>query len=131
MTKCTALIGASANQCVQSHAVGEDKVDAQPCCGCLSKFGRGLPEGVFWDKLRLTSRPARENLPRRLIFQLLCMLFRAASKAASGLARPLVASSKAAFIELQNFPIWGILGMTIPFCTFSYVPLIRGFVALN
>jgi hypothetical protein len=50
---------------------------------------------------------------------LLCMLFRAAFKAVSGLARPLVASSKAAFIELQNFPIWGILGITIPFRTFS------------
>ncbi len=41
----------------------------------------------------------------RLIVTYSVMLLRAAFKAASGLARSLVASSNAAFIELQNFPI--------------------------
>src|SRR6476660_7944573 len=58
------------------------------------------------------------------------MLFRAFCKAVSGLARRLVVISNAAFIELQNVPIWGILGITIPLRIFSYVPLISGFLAL-
>ena len=56
--------------------------------------------------------------------------FLADCKAASGVALPLVAISSAAFIELQNLPIWGMLGITTPLRAFSYVPLIKGFPAL-
>jgi hypothetical protein len=54
-----------------------------------------------------------------LVNTYLFMFFLASFKATSGVALPLVAISNAAFIELQNLPIWGMLGMTTPFRAFS------------
>ena len=59
------------------------------------------------------------------------MFFLASFKAASGVASPFVAISNAAFIELQNLPICGMLGITTPFRAFSYVPLINGFAGTH
>ena len=118
--------------CEQPQCAREDKNTAQRSSPLVSAWSASRNEGdalrPVATKMNCSIQSEEPRLPpdRHLLF----MLLRAAFKAASGLARSLVASSKAAFIELQNLPIWGILGITIPFRTFSYVPLIRGFAAL-
>ena len=88
---------------------------------CLYRFGCAFSEREFREtSCNSNDRSIQSEEPSLPADRhLLIMLFRAAFRAASGLARSLVASSNAAFIELQNFPIWGILGITIPFWTFS------------
>jgi hypothetical protein len=85
--------------------------------------GTNYPSFFFrWMERRPGSKFARERTcpvrgaPSTCYFS---RFFLASPKAASGVASPLVAVSKAAFIELQNFPIWGMLGIMTPFCTFS------------
>ena len=75
-------------------------------------------------------RPSCNDFSEPLVPTYFLMFFPALFKATSGLARPLVAISSAAFIELQNLPICGIFGITTPFRTFSYVPLMRELLAL-
>jgi hypothetical protein len=68
---------------------------------CSDRFSQTSTRGIVRPDLDDDSsrRIASRTLHR------LFMFFRAAFKAASGLVRPLVASSNAAFIELQNLPI--------------------------